>query len=114
MKFTLTLALAAIAATTAKAKPSLQFLGWSPKGILQECQGDCDYNKDCAKGLKCGERDDQKVRECSGKAESRADYCIIDPTQVQPSASVSKCGGTKAIFVTSLSSQAEWKSYNAA
>jgi len=35
MRFTLTLALAAIAATTAKADIPLKFLGWKPKQILK-------------------------------------------------------------------------------
>jgi len=45
-----------------------------------------------------------------------ADYCIVDTTQAQPSASksVSKCGGSKAFFVKSLDSEPEWKTYQQA
>ena len=60
----------------------LKFLGWTPKqargkGQLQECEADCDRDKDCAPGLKCFQRSgNQKVPGCEGRAVKGADYCI--------------------------------------
>ena len=46
---------------------------------LQECQGDCDKNRDCASGLICFLRDGlQAVPRCSGDGLSGKDYCIRD------------------------------------
>jgi hypothetical protein len=43
---------------------------------LQECQGDCDHDSDCAGNLKCFKRDAQElVVGCYGKGESSTDYC---------------------------------------
>jgi len=59
-------------------RPALQFLGWKPKHKLGKCQGDCDHNKDCRKGLKCGHTNGYfHHKGClSGSRKKMADYCI--------------------------------------
>ena len=50
---------------------------------LQECQGDCDKDGDCAGELYCFERDGlEAVPGCSGEAESETgkDYCAAPAT----------------------------------
>jgi hypothetical protein len=43
---------------------------------LHECQGDCDYDYDCAYGLVCMHRDDmEEVPGCIGIGRSGFDYC---------------------------------------
>jgi hypothetical protein len=50
-------------------------------GALQECQGDCDDDVDCAYGLICFERlADEVVASCSGLGLSEVDYCVQPPS----------------------------------
>ena len=58
----------------------LKDFGITPLAIelpLQLCEGDCDYDSDCAGGLKCFQRNDlTPVPGCSGNGKSSYDYCI--------------------------------------
>lgn len=50
---------------------------------LQECQGDCDSDADCAGHLKCHRRDGQeKITGCIGKGVTGEDYCY-NPSLVE-------------------------------
>lgn len=43
---------------------------------LNKCQGDCDNDSECARGLYCFQRDAlESVPGCSGSGESKKDYC---------------------------------------
>ena len=64
----------------------MKFLGNDPYksgATLQQCQGDCDNDSHCAKGLLCFQRKaDEKVPGClaGGNGDvSKADYCYEDP-----------------------------------
>ena len=61
-------------------KPALKSYGASPPNHrfpLQECEGDCDQDKDCATGLKCLQRKKfDPVPGCAGSDPSRTDYCV--------------------------------------
>jgi hypothetical protein len=49
---------------------------------LQLCQGDCDFNEDCAPGLICHRREaNQEVPGCIGGKDlvGESDFCIFDP-----------------------------------
>eukprot|EP00934_Nitzschia_sp_Nitz4_P001807 Nitzschia sp. Nitz4//scaffold177_size45885//17105//21005//NITZ4_007204-RA/size45885-augustus-gene-0.5-mRNA-1//-1//CDS//3329539052//1807//frame0 len=49
---------------------------------LSMCQGDCDFDSDCAAGLKCLKRDaNEEVPYCiGGESDStETDYCVFDP-----------------------------------
>jgi hypothetical protein len=37
--------------------PPLRFVDWASKGLLFDCEGDCDTDADCAGHLKCFQRD---------------------------------------------------------
>jgi len=51
--------------------------GWSPRGKLGECQGDCDRDSDCLGNLRCFHRDfNQAVPGCYGYKIYGYDYCI--------------------------------------
>jgi len=61
--------------------PELKFLGRNPPETnfpLQECEGDCDRDSDCAAGLVCIQRheNDGPVPGCWGQDNSSADYCV--------------------------------------
>lgn len=62
--------------------PELKWLGQNPDERhfpLQECEGDCDKNSDCADGLVCLQRRYEKsgpVPGCWGRDDSLADYCV--------------------------------------
>jgi hypothetical protein len=62
--------------------PELKFLGRIPEAShfpLQECEGDCDKNTDCAAGLVCLQRryeNSGPVPGCLGRDNSAADYCV--------------------------------------
>lgn len=54
--------------------PSLTFKGDNPVVILNECEGDCDSDSDCADGLVCLQRDGNSpatVPGCSGTSPSK-------------------------------------------
>jgi hypothetical protein len=63
--------------------PELKDFGITPPASqlpLQLCEGDCDYDSDCAGGLKCFYRNDlTPVPGCSGSGISGYDYCISPP-----------------------------------
>jgi len=45
-------------------------------GAIGQCTGDCDHDKNCAKGLKCMTYGDAKSKSlCKGRARSRFQYC---------------------------------------
>merc|ERR1712166_1419429 len=47
---------------------------------LGKCQGDCDHNSDCNKGLICSQRSGySKIPGCSGKGKKDWDYCVPKP-----------------------------------
>jgi hypothetical protein len=51
---------------------------------LQECQGDCDNDDECAGDLICFHRDGTEVVPgCVGIPEDEADYCINPPQELQ-------------------------------
>lgn len=62
--------------------PTLNFLGRNPSPSnypLQECEGDCDIDSDCAAGLVCFQRTPENsgsVPGCAGTDNSAADYCV--------------------------------------
>ena len=46
---------------------------------LQVCEGDCDSDNECAKGLKCMQRSRKEaVPGCEGEGENGKDYCYSD------------------------------------
>merc|ERR1711957_1063580 len=54
---------------------------------LGRCQGDCDHNSDCNKGLICSQRSGySKIPGCGGKGKKDWDYCVpkpkLDPTSL--------------------------------
>jgi hypothetical protein len=56
--------------------PALTDFGWSPSAPLGACQGDCDFDSDCANGLTCFERSAYEVVPgCSGGGKFNMDYC---------------------------------------
>ena len=51
--------------------------GSDPTHELSLCEGDCDDDSDCAKGLVCLQRDEDKiVPGCKGNPIGGWDYCI--------------------------------------
>lgn len=64
--------------------PELKWLGQNPSARhfpLQECEGDCDTNRDCDSGLICLQRryeNSGPVPGCWGRDNSLADYCVKD------------------------------------
>lgn len=55
------------------------FRGWSPKGKLGICEGDCDSNKNCRKGLRCAQTNGHLTgHQCAGKGKRYADYCVSE------------------------------------
>lgn len=62
-------------------KKNFVWKGWSPSGILDKCEGDCDgKDSSCKPGLKCGHGEKMdKIPGCKGKKFNKgADYCY-DP-----------------------------------
>lgn len=62
---------------------TITFVANPPKAPLNECEGDCDDDTQCAAGLKCHQRDPfEAVPGCSGGESSGryTDYCINDST----------------------------------
>lgn len=64
--------------------PALSDFGSEPAEShlpLQQCQGDCDNDSECASGLRCFQRHQYtSVPGCSGRGVRNYDYCIIsDP-----------------------------------
>jgi len=51
----------------------LEWLGWTPRTALSECQGDCDYDSDCIGDLLCFH--DAAPPGCYGAPYQGADYC---------------------------------------
>jgi hypothetical protein len=50
---------------------------------LQECQGDCDTDDECAGDLICFQRDENEVVPgCVGVAEEERDYCVQPPQEL--------------------------------
>ena len=68
---------------TPEVGPELTFVGWESLEPLQNCQGDCTRDADCASGLICFDRSDltQPVPGCTivGFVPSIADFCIRQP-----------------------------------
>merc|ERR1712147_386840 len=66
-----------------KPKPAIKDFGanaHSRPGTLKLCQGDCDQDSQCDKGLKCFQRSGQKaVPGCGGPGVYNHDYCIKAP-----------------------------------
>ena len=61
--------------------PELKYLGRNPVSHfpLQECEGDCDTNSDCAAGLTCLQRrhkNSGSLPGCRGRDDSMVDYCV--------------------------------------
>jgi hypothetical protein len=49
-------------------------------GKCKLCEGDCDRDSDCKKGLRCFLREGlEPVPGCSGDGHGAWDYCIADP-----------------------------------
>merc|ERR1711957_524744 len=47
---------------------------------LSRCQGDCDHNSDCNKGLICSQRSGySRIPGCAGKGKKDWDYCVPKP-----------------------------------
>ena len=70
---------------------------------LEQCQGDCDSDSDCADGLVCFQRDpNEEVPGCEGGLDdsSSADYCIApeEPSQEAPTPSGTQTGSTSESF----------------
>ena len=71
----------------APSKPSAQPTEFTPLGL---CEGDCDFDSDCADGLYCFQRGPgEAVPGCAGKEtdNSRTDYCTVSLPTSQPSQS---------------------------
>merc|ERR1712091_376937 len=66
-------------------KPALKDFGanaHSRPGTLKLCQGDCDNDSHCDKGLKCFQRSGTTtVPGCTGKGVTNHDYCIKAPAK---------------------------------
>lgn len=65
---------------------TLAFRGSDPSFILNQCEGDCDSDSDCAGNLICFEKDlgdSSVVPGCQGQDSTRNDYCI-DPADLNP------------------------------
>ena len=56
----------------------LEFLSWNPPELLQQCQGDCDMDVDCARDMICYQRTvSTPVPGCENSdVPSIADFCI--------------------------------------
>merc|ERR1711981_1502861 len=54
------------------------FFGWHTRGRLGRCQGDCDSNKDCRRGLRCAQTNGYaRGNGCRGRSHKKAaDYCV--------------------------------------
>merc|ERR1712147_401574 len=65
---------------TKPSKPAIKDFGINAHnraGTLKLCQGDCDNDSHCDKGLKCFQRSGTtKVPGCTGKGVTNHDYCI--------------------------------------
>jgi hypothetical protein len=60
---------------------------------LQECQGDCDDDDECAGDLICFQRDGTEVVPgCVGVPEEKVDYCIKPPQELVESVAISRSG----------------------
>merc|ERR1711981_35327 len=57
---------------------SYTFYGWKPRGRLGTCQGDCDSNKECRRGLRCAHTNGYaRGMGCRGRSHKKmADYCV--------------------------------------
>lgn len=68
---------------TPMAPKPLQFFGSTPpadKFPLHICQGDCDFDTDCADNLICFQRNESMpIPGCIGNDPTKTDYCILDP-----------------------------------
>ena len=60
--------------------PNVKFIKWNPTGPLNECEGDCDNDNQCAGDLICYQREagNEAVPGCAGgESDTRnTDYCI--------------------------------------
>ena len=60
--------------------PKVKFIKWNPSVLLNECEGDCDGDHQCADGLVCYQREagNEEVPGCTGGASDSkvTDYCI--------------------------------------
>lgn len=66
--------------------PNVTVVGWSPTSPLNECEGDCDEDTDCASGLICFQRNRANVNVpgCLGGDLdiTLTDYCIRQPADL--------------------------------
>eukprot|EP00751_Fragilariopsis_kerguelensis_P046697 CAMPEP_0170983428 /NCGR_PEP_ID=MMETSP0736-20130129/4239_1 /TAXON_ID=186038 /ORGANISM="Fragilariopsis kerguelensis, Strain L26-C5" /LENGTH=450 /DNA_ID=CAMNT_0011406887 /DNA_START=58 /DNA_END=1407 /DNA_ORIENTATION=- len=75
--------------------------------ILQNCEGDCDSDNDCAENLICFEvntSEGTSIPGCAGISPSRTDYCVVDPSLSSSSAaaaavSSSSLGGNEELVI---------------
>lgn len=68
---------------TVPLQKTIKFVANPPKAPLNECEGDCDDDTQCAEGLKCHQRDPfESVPGCSGGESSGryTDYCVNEST----------------------------------
>jgi len=57
--------------------PDVKYIGAKPKQLLDECEADCDNDKECNQGLMCFQRSDHlAIPGCSGEGTKDSDYCI--------------------------------------
>lgn len=92
------------------------FSGCSSRNPCGECQGDCDFDSDCAGDLKCFERfDQQSVPGCDGSGEFGGDYCHHDPIIPTPQPSsysiqidVSSCVNEPADWIDANERGCDW------
>merc|ERR1712072_1481310 len=72
-----TIAIAAVASVASAAH--FHFKGWHNQHNLKDCQGDCDSNRNCAKGLYCAQTNGYlRGHGCAGRSKVRmADYCVM-------------------------------------
>jgi len=81
----------------------VNFIDWSPSAPLDECEGDCDDDSDCASGLTCYH--DDVPPGCTGTAVSGADYCYDDsttttmPTTTDDDSFVTTDDNTDVVFI---------------
>merc|ERR1712151_543475 len=86
-------------------------MGHTRPGKLKQCQGNCDNDSQCEKGLKCFQRSGfTAVPGCTGKGVNHHDYCIKPKAKPAPKL---KCatGSPSNCKVTDLSTKV--KGYSA-
>lgn len=88
--------------------PNITIVGWSPQVKLNECEGDCDDDADCADGLTCFQRNraNLEVPGCLGGAADNTltDYCIKDAAAVGDKTETGSGGSSTAVPMVPTSS----------